>query len=285
MEDQVGPSELFEKLFKKLFPFEIDMGSEYEHDDSVAELRGQEVEEAQVRELNFSELKPHDVCVAHDCRATTLVYYWKLVQEKCDFCLVHGASVQKNRTDPHWAFSFRIGSQEFLVDPLFRIAIPMAGMRERNRVYFASGTIKSFKYQYCFTKCSPEQHPEVLSSLRMFCVEKKMRFFPAMFGMKGLWMFPEPGRIAEILNTQLDEVSRLLRFPIQSQIVMTFSMNETKIGEDLQEELSKFCAQSKKEIEKQQVARAKSCTQDLNFDFQEMFRGSQLTYLALFMCK
>lgn len=287
MEQQEEKKQNVFEMFREWFPFQLDVGSEYERDESLAELRGHEADEAEVQGLNFSELNSDDLCVAYDCRATTLVYYWKFTQEKRAFSFVHGFSVQKRRTDPHWAFSiFGEGTEQFLVDPLFCVAIPMSSLHERNGTYFASCTLKNnAKYQYCFTKCPLEQQDQVLSSLRLFVVEKKMRFFPAMFGAKGLCMFPEPQRITAIFNAQLKEMSRLLGHPLDPDIDVVLTLNNTAIGADLKQELTDFCVGSKGQIEKRQVQRVNSCTHELTFDFEQMFVGSQLDYFAILMCK
>ena len=281
--------------FEALFPFRIDAGSDYEHADTVGELRDEEMNEERVRELDFSKVEPDEFRVARDCRATTLVYYWKLMTMSSEhrplFHLVQGVSVQKKRTDPHWAFAIHgedeEGEEEFLVDPFCRVALSMTAeaMCERDGTYFARGTTpKRVPYQYCFRKCPHAQNASVLESMRSMFVEQAMPFFPSMFGARGLYHLPNAEHAERVFNGQLREVSRALGAPIvEPCVTVSFSRNGIELDEALRENLVKFCGRSKSQISKDQMKRAKVTTTELDFDFDEMFRGSQADFLALLM--
>lgn len=271
-------------LFAHLFSFPLDAGSEYEHDNTIAEFQGRELDEEGIRGLDFSNVNPTELKIASDCRAVTLVYYWKLRQEHHDFGLVYGASVQKQRVDPHWAMIVPSGTKEYLVDGFIKCAFCLADLPHKGNAYFAAAALKGMNYQYCFARCSPDRHDLLLSSLRFASVEKALAFFPAMFGTCGLWRFPNPSLMAASFNAQLGELSRLLDSPTAGRIAMEFSMNETVIGADLQDPLLEFCQpKSKSQLEKQQREQAKIVTAVLDFDFDEMIKGSQLSYYAMIM--
>lgn len=271
--------------FAHLFPFPLDVGSEYEHDSTIAEFQGRELDEGGVRGLDFSKVMPAELKIASDCRAVTLVYFWKLRQEHHDFGLVYGASVQKQRVDPHWAMIVRLDTEEYLVDPFLKCAVRFTDLACKDDTYFAAAVLKGMNYQYCFARCPPDRHDFLLSSLRFAAVEKALAFFPAMFGTCGLWRFPNPSSMASSFNAHLGELSRLLDSPTTGRITMEFSMNETVIGAELQDFLLEFCQpKSKSQLEKKQREQAKIVTAMLDFDFDEMIKGSQYSYYAMIMC-